>query len=59
MSTTTTQLLSRGEFCRLRYDSIPVKSKSANVYFYTNNSKVPNFELRDTLVANKRYDPKQ
>ena len=45
MSATTTQLLSSGEFCKLRYDTIPVKSASANVSFYTNNSKMPNFEL--------------
>jgi hypothetical protein len=43
MSATTTQLLSSGEFCKLRYDTIPVKSASANVSFYTNNSKMPNF----------------
>jgi hypothetical protein len=36
MSATTTQLLSSGEFCKLRYDTIPVKSVSANVSFYTN-----------------------
>jgi hypothetical protein len=45
MSAKTTQLLSSGEFCILRYDTIPVKSGSANVSFYTNNSKMPNFEL--------------
>jgi hypothetical protein len=45
MSATTTQLLSSGEFGKLRYDTIPVKSASANVSFYTNNSKMPNFEL--------------
>jgi hypothetical protein len=45
MSATTTQLFSSGEFCNLRYDTIPVKSASANVSFYTNNSKMPNFEL--------------
>jgi hypothetical protein len=45
MSATTTQLLSSGEFRKLRYDTIPVKSTSANVFFYTNNSKMPNFEL--------------
>jgi len=45
MSATTTQLLSSGEFCKLRYDTIPVKTASANVSFYTNNSKMPNFEL--------------
>jgi len=41
----TTQLLSSGKFCQLRYDTIPVKSASANVSFYTNNSNMPNFEL--------------
>jgi len=45
MSTTTTQLLSSGEFRKLRYDTVPVTSASANVSFYTNNSKMPNFEL--------------
>jgi len=46
MSATTTQLLSSGKFCKLRYNTIPVKSASANLSFYTNNSKMPNFELR-------------
>jgi hypothetical protein len=45
MSATTTQLLFSGEFYILRYDTIPVKRASANVSFYTNNSKMPNFEL--------------
>jgi hypothetical protein len=45
MSATTTQLLSSGEFYRLRSDIIPVKSASANVSFHTNDSKMPNFEL--------------
>jgi len=45
MSATTTQLLSSGEFCKLHYDTIPVKSASVNVSFYTNNSKIPNFDL--------------
>ena len=45
LSSTTTQLLSSGEFCRLRYDNTPVKSASANVSFYISNSKMPNFEL--------------
>jgi hypothetical protein len=44
-SATTTQLLCSGDFCKLRYDTIPVKSASANVSFYTNNPKMPNFEL--------------
>ena len=39
MSATTTQLLSSGEFCKLRYDIIPVKSASANVSFYNKNDK--------------------
>jgi len=42
---TTTQLVSSGEFCRLCYVTIPVKSVSANISFYTNNSKMPDFEL--------------
>jgi len=37
MSATTKQLLSSSEFCRLRYDTIPVQSTSANVSFHTNN----------------------
>jgi len=45
MSAVTTQLLSSGEFYKLRYDTIPVKSACANISFYTNNSKMPNFEL--------------
>jgi len=45
VSATTTQLLSSSKFCKLRYDTIPVKIVSANVSFYTNNSKMPNFEL--------------
>jgi hypothetical protein len=43
-SATTTQLLSSGKSCKMRYDTIPVKSTSANVSFYNNNSKIPNFE---------------
>jgi len=45
MSATTTQLLFSGEFCKLHYDTIPVKSGSADVSLYTSNSKMPNFEL--------------
>jgi hypothetical protein len=45
MSATTTQLLSSGEFCKVHYDTVPFKSASANVSFYTDNSKRPNFEL--------------
>jgi hypothetical protein len=45
LSAKTTQLLSSGEFWKLRYDNILVKSASANISFYSNNSKMPNFEL--------------
>jgi hypothetical protein len=45
MKATTTQPLSSGEFCKLRYDTVPVKSASPNVSFYTSNSKMPNFGL--------------
>jgi hypothetical protein len=45
LTATMTQLLSSGEFCKLGYDTIPAKSASANVSFYTNNSNMPNFEL--------------
>ena len=45
LSATTTQLLSSGDFCKQRYDTIHVKSASAKVSFYNNNSKMPNFEL--------------
>jgi hypothetical protein len=45
MRAPATELLSSGEFCKLPYDTIPVKSASVNVSFYTNNSKIPNFEL--------------
>jgi len=45
MSATTTQLLSSGEYFKLRYDTILVKSASSNVPFYTNNSKISYFEL--------------
>jgi len=40
-----TQLFASGKFCKLCYDTIPVKSASANVSFYTSNWKMPNFEL--------------
>jgi hypothetical protein len=43
MSATTTQLLSSGEFYKLRYDTLPVQSGSANLSFYTNNSKNAKF----------------
>jgi len=55
LSATTTQLLSSGEFCKLRYDTIPVKSASANVSFFTSNSKMPNFELWPSCCKWARY----
>jgi len=45
MIATTTQLLSSGEFCKLRYDTTPVKIASADLYFYANDSKIANFDL--------------
>jgi hypothetical protein len=45
MSATTTQLLSSGEFCQMRYETIPVKSASSNVSFDNKNSKTPNFDF--------------
>jgi hypothetical protein len=45
MGATKTQLLSSDEFCKLRYDTIPVKSASAKVSFYTNKLKMLNFEM--------------
>jgi hypothetical protein len=64
----TTELLSSSEFCRLRYDSIPVKSSSANVSLYTKNSKMPyfvlwhfffnfNFNLFSIHLIHEGYDP--
>jgi hypothetical protein len=37
MSARTTQLLSSGWFYKLHYDTIPIKSASANISLYTNN----------------------
>jgi len=45
MNATTAQLLSSGEFCKLRYDAMPIESAPENVSFCTSNSEVPNFEL--------------
>ena len=55
MSATMTQLLSSGEFCKLRYDTLSVKSASANISFYTNNSKMPNFELWHLLQMSDMF----
>jgi len=45
MSVTTKQQLFSSEFCKLGYDTILVKCASENDFFYTGNSKIPNFEL--------------
>jgi hypothetical protein len=43
MSTTTTQLLSSGEFCKLRYDLLKVHLQT---FLSTpKTQKMPNFEL--------------
>jgi len=57
MSARKTQLLSSGEFCKLRYDTVPIKgaSEKKNVSFYTNNSKKCQILSCNTLDANKRY----
>jgi len=39
MSAKATQLLASGEFCKMLYDTIPVKGASTTVCFYTKNSK--------------------
>jgi hypothetical protein len=52
VSATTTQLLSSGWFYKLRYDTVPVKSASANVSLYNNKSKMPNLINKVYL-----YDP--
>jgi len=57
MSATTTQLLSSGEFCELRYDTIRVKSASAKRFSTPIIQKMPKILSRDTLVANERNVP--
>jgi hypothetical protein len=53
MSATTTQLLSSGEFCKLRFDTIPVKSASSNVFSIPITQKCQILSC-GTLVANER-----
>jgi len=43
ISATTTQVLSSGEFWKLRYDTIHVQSASAKVSFCTSNSEIAIF----------------
>jgi hypothetical protein len=55
-SATKTQLLSSGEFRKLRYDTMPVKSASAKRYFLYQYLKNAKFWDYDTLVKkNVRY----
>jgi hypothetical protein len=56
MSATMTQLLSSGEFYKLRYDTVPVKSSSAN--FLSIQIRVTQkcqILSCDTPVANEQY----
>jgi len=53
MNATTTPLLSSGEFCQLRYDTIPDKSASAGISIaITQKCQISSC---DTLVAIERY----
>jgi hypothetical protein len=52
MSATATQLLSSGEFCKLRYDTIPAKSASANFFSITITQKFQILSC-ETFVANE------
>jgi hypothetical protein len=54
MSVTKNQLLSNVEFCKLRYDIIPVKTASANFFAIPITQKCQILSC-DTLVANERY----
>jgi hypothetical protein len=53
MSAMTTQLLPSGEFCELRYDTMPLKSASANETLPI--SQKSQILSCDTPVANERY----
>ena len=54
VNATTTQLLSSGEFWKLRYDTIPVKSTAVNFFFTPIIQKCQILSC-NTLVANERY----
>jgi len=54
MSATTTQLLSSGEFCKLRYDTIPVKNVHLQNVSLPITKKCQILSC-DTLVANERF----
>jgi hypothetical protein len=55
ISATTTQLLSSGEFYKVRYDTTPVKSASENFSFYINNSKNAKFWVVTLLSQMSRH----
>jgi hypothetical protein len=55
MSAMTTQLLSNGEFCKLRYDTVPVKSATATFLSIPVTQKCQILSC-DTRVTNERYD---
>jgi hypothetical protein len=55
MSATKTQLLSSGEFCKVRYATIPSKSASASGSFYTKIKKMCQILSFENLVANEPY----
>ena len=55
MSATTTELLSSGEFCKLRYDTIPVKSALQTFLSISITQKCQILSF-DTLVANELYN---
>jgi hypothetical protein len=50
----STKLLSSGEFRKLRYDTVPA---SANVSFYTNNSKNAKFLVVTLLLQMRDMSP--
>jgi len=52
VSATTTQLLSSGEFCKLRYDTIQVHLQTFISVPVAQKCQILNC---DTLVANERY----
>jgi len=54
MSATTTHLLPSGEFCKLPYDTIPVKS-ALQTFISILLSQKYQMLICDTLVANVRY----
>ena len=56
MSATTTQLLSSGEFCKLRYDTTPVKSAYLQTFLSIIITQKCQILSCDTLVAIVRYD---